>query len=159
MEISAIAIKDIMVREVISVYPETPLTEATKILTMHHFDGLPVVDHENTLVGILTEYDLISKGSAIHLPTFQLILKNLQIFKKDRELFASQAQELLSLTVKDVMNNDPLTLSQDSSFEEAVITFRDHHRVNPIPIIDKNRKVIGVISRFDILRPLQAFPS
>lgn len=158
MELSAVSIKDIMAKEVISVYPEMPLAEATKILAAHHFDGVPVVDHENTLVGILTEYDLISKGSAIHLPTFQLILKNLQIFKKDRQLFEGEARELLSLTVKDVMNNDPLTLSEDATFEETVIAFRDHHRVNPIPVIDKNRKVIGVVSRFDILKPLQALP-
>ena len=147
-------VKDIMTREVISVKPETPLQEAAEILAKHGFDGMPVVDEENKLVGILTEYDLISKGSATHLPTFQKIIKNLGVYSKDKSQFTKDFEEISSLKVKDVMNNDPLTLLEDATYEEAVQAFRDHHRVNPIPVIDQDRKVIGVISRFDVLKPL-----
>ena len=150
-----LALQDIMEKNVISVHSETPLAEAAKLLTDHQFDGVPVVDKENTLCGILTEYDLISKGSAIHLPTFQMILQNLPVFRKDRSQFKNEVAQVASLTVKDVMNDDPLTLSPDATYEEVVTAFRDHHRVNPIPVIDKDRKVIGVVSRFDVLKPLR----
>lgn len=148
-------IKNIMTKNVVSVRPEMLLSEAAKIIADRGFDGVPVVDDEGKLVGILTEYDLISKGSAIHLPTFQFILQNLEVFKKDKEHFQKDVADIANLKVKDVMNTDPLTLPEETSFEEAVGAFCDHHRVNPIPIIDAERKVVGVLSRYDILKPLR----
>ena len=147
-------IQSIMTRKVVSVKPDTPLQEAAELLARHGFDGMPVVDEENKLVGILTEYDLISKGSAVHLPTFQKVIENLGIYHKDKSRFNKDFAELAALKVKDVMNNDPLTLVEDATYEEAVAAFREHHRVNPMPVIDQERKVVGVVSRFDILKPL-----
>ena len=148
-------IQDIMSKEVVSLTTDMLLGDAAKILAEHSFDGAPVIDGDGKLVGILTEYDLISKGSAIHLPTFQFILQNLQIFKKDRSHFEKEIKDLSDLKVKDVMNSDPLTLSDAASYEDAVRAFQEHHRVNPIPVIDENRKVVGVVSRFDVLKPLR----
>lgn len=155
MDDKKLTIKDIMVREVVTVSPDASLTEAAKLIADHHFDGVPVVDDEKKLVGILTEYDLISQSSQVHLPTFQAILKNLQVIQGDRSQFEKEIEEISSLKVKDVMNIDPLTLSEDASYEEAVTAFREHHRVNPIPVLGNNRKVVGVVSRFDILKPLR----
>lgn len=153
-ENSKISVKDIMTKEVVSVTPDMPLVDAAKIIAEHNFDGVPVVDADNKLVGILTEYDLVSKGTSIHLPTFQLILQNLQIFGKDKSRFQKEFEEISALKVKDVMNDEPLTLPGDATFEETVAAFKDHHRVNPIPIVNKNNQVIGVVSRFDVLKPL-----
>lgn len=150
-----ILVKDVMVKEVISVEPEMKLIEAARIIMEHNFDGVPVVDNENKLVGILTEYDLIEKSSSIHLPTFQKILENLKVLKQDNSDFQKEAKKISALKVKDAMNSDPLTLDPETPFEEMVKTFREHHRVNPIPVIDKEKKVIGVVSRFDVLKPLQ----
>lgn len=149
-----IPIKSIMTREVVSVKPETSLLEAAELLAKHGFDGVPVVDSESKLVGIMTEYDLISKDSAIHLPTFQKIIQNMRVYSKDKSHFKKDFKEIAALKVKDVMNNDPLTLQEDATYEDAVAAFRDHHRVNPIPVISNERKVVGVVSRYDILKPL-----
>ena len=150
-----LTVQEVMSTNVISATADMPLADAARIIAEHNFDGMPVVDKENKLVGILTEYDLISKGSAIHLPTFQLILKNLNIFKNDRSRFEKEVREVETLKVKDVMNQDPLTLPENATYEDTVAAFRDHHRVNPIPVVDRDHKVIGVVSRFDILKPLQ----
>ncbi len=151
-----ITVKDIMTRKVVSVAPETSLVEAANILAEHSFDGVPVVDSKNKLVGIITEYDLIEKSSDIHLPTFQKILQNLKVLRSDRSEFEKEVKKVSSLTVEDVMNPEPLTLSDTASFEEVVRAFKEHHRVNPIPIVDKSEKVVGVVSRFDVLKPLRS---
>lgn len=150
-----VSVRDIMTREVISVRLETPLTEAAKILAAYDFDGIPVADDTGTLIGILTEYDLISKGSAVHIPTLQMLIKQLPVLSKDQSAFRDDVKALAALTVRDVMNDDPLTLPESATFEDAVMAFRDHHRVNPIPIVDQNRKVVGIITRFDILKPFR----
>lgn len=145
-------VQDIMIREVISVRSDMPLLEVAQILGEHKFDGVPVVDENNVLMGILTEYDLISKGSAMHLPTLQTIFQNITVFREDRSRFKKETEEIANIKVADVMNTDPLTLSADDSFEQAVAAFREHHRVNPIPVIDKDKKVVGVVSRYDIVK-------
>ena len=150
-ETKEIKAKDIMTREVVSVHPDTSLLDAAKLIAEYNFDGVPVVDNENRLVGIVTEYDLINKTSAVHLPTLQVILKNLPQFKKEEAHFQ---EEILSLKVSDIMNKDPLTFDPDISYDDIIKIFREHHRVNPIPVVSDKLKVVGVISRFDILKPL-----
>src|SRR3989344_8463806 len=142
--------KDIMTKEVVSVRPDTNLLDVAKILAEHNFDGVPVIDGDSKVVGIVTEYNLINKTSAVHLPTLQVILRNLPQFKAEESHFQ---QEILSLKVLDIMNKDPLTVQADTPYNEVINLFKDHHKVNPIPVVDKDHKIIGVISRFDVLRP------
>ena len=145
---SDLKITDIMTKEVISVDPEAPLFEAAKILADHNFNGMPVVDKENKLIGILTQYDFI------HLPTLQKILKDMNVLGQDKSHFKKEFKDIIALKVKDAMNTEPLALRDDASYDEAVKTFREHHRVNPIPVINKEGKVVGVVSRYDIIKPL-----
>lgn len=145
-------ITDIMTKEVVSVDSEMPLFEAAKILSEHNFDGVPVVDKENKLVGILTEYNLISHSSSIHLPTLQKILKDINVFGKDKSHFKKEFQDIITLKVKDAMNREPSILRDDANYEQVIAVFRAHHNVNPIPVIDGTGKVVGVVSRYDVLR-------
>ena len=149
-----VSVKDIMTTQVVIVRPDMLLMEAAKVLAEHNFDGVPVVDKENKLIGILTEYDLISKSTLIHFPTLQKIIQNIGVYGKDKSHFKKDFAEITSLTVKDAMNADPLTLPEDAAYEDVKQAFREHHRVNPIPVVDKDRKVIGVVSRYDVLKPL-----
>jgi CBS domain-containing protein len=151
-----IILSDIMTKDVISAHPADSVVDAAKIIADNHFDGLPVVDDERKLVGIVTEYDLVIKGPAIHLPTFQYLLRNLPIPVKDEKGYRGDVQTVLDLKIQDVMNKDPMVLSEDATYEEVVAKFSEHHRVNPIPVLDKNRKVVGVVSRFDVLKPLRS---
>lgn len=140
---------EIMNKNVISVHPTTPIIEAAKIITEHNFDGIPVVDESNHLVGILTEYDLITKTSPLNISFIRQILSDIKSKSKDGE-----GEDISDLTVGEVMNSEPLTLKADATYEDLLQTFKEHHRVNPIPIVDDENKVVGVISRFDVLRPL-----
>jgi CBS domain-containing protein len=149
-EFTKVSIKDIMTKDVISVTPDTSLLDVAKILAEHNFDGVPVVEADDKLVGIVTEYDLINKTSAVHLPTLQVVLRNLPQSRKDEAHFE---EEVLKLKVSDIMNKDPLTLNEDATYSEVIKIFREHHRVNPIPVVNKDNIVVGVVSRFDVLRP------
>ena len=141
-----------MTTKVISVYPETMLTEATKLITEHNFDGLPVISKDGHLVGILTEYDLINKTSSLSASFLERILSD--IYTTKEEDGSDDKKTVAELTVQDIMNPEPLTLTEDATLEEVIQTFRSHHRVNPIPIVNSSRQVVGIISRFDVLRPL-----
>lgn len=133
---SGVLVKDIMTTNVVSTRPEANLMDATRLMSEHNFDGLPVVDGSNKLVGLITEYDMLLKCASVNFPN-----------PKD-------VQMMSGLKVEDVMNKDPLTIKEDATYEEALKMFKDHHRVNPIPVVDENGRVTGVISRYDILKPL-----
>jgi len=148
--------KDIMTRKVLSVSPDTSIFDVAKIISEHNFDGLPVIDKEGRLLGIVTEYDLIVRTSTASSSFLQKILDEVYAKKSKNasEAIEGGAQEISSLTVENIMNKEPLVLKEDATFEELLAVFIAHHRVNPIPIIDAGGKVVGIISRFDILRPL-----
>ena len=150
-----LTVKDIMTKEVVCVAPDTMLADAARLIMEKNFDGVPVVDQDKKVVGILTQYDLISKGSALHLPTMQYILEHMAVFKKDKKQFQENIQEITSLRVRDVMNSDPLTFQAQDTYAEAVRVFCDHHRVNPIPVVDAQKHILGVVSRYDILKSFQ----
>ena len=144
-------VRDIMTKKVVSVYPDTPLLEANTLIQKNQFSGIPVVDRENRLVGMLTGHDLISSEAALHLPTVQKLIGDLPVYRKDRDAVDTQIEALRSLTVKDVMHTDSPTLLDDASVTKAIALFRDNCHVNPVAIVDKDRRLVGVISRYDLL--------
>src|SRR3989344_4825154 len=133
-------VKDIMTPHPVSVGPEDSAVYAARVLFEHHFNGLPVINEKNEVVGILTEYDLISRGGDLHMSTLINVLGNLDTYKKDNSL------------VKDVMNTDPVTVQEDDLIQALAEIFAKHHRVNPVPILNKDKKLVGVVSRFDLVK-------
>ncbi|TSC71558.1 MAG: hypothetical protein G01um101470_553 [Parcubacteria group bacterium Gr01-1014_70] len=144
-------VEEIMTKNVVSVPPDMLLCEAVRIIMENDFDGVPVLEN-GMLVGILTQYDLISKGTALHLPTMQYMLERIPVDKKDKAEFREKLKDVLNLCVRDLMNPEPLVFQAGDTYEHAVKTFRDHHRVNPIPVVDDTHHVIGIVSRYDILK-------
>ena len=149
-----LSIKNIMTKRVISTNPDASVLDAAKLITEHHFDGIPVIDKDGLLLGIVTEYDLIMKTPAINTSLLQNILTDIYS-SNDPEVSPKKEEtvDISSLKVRDIMNKDPVTLNEKATFKEAVKLFQDHHRVNPIPVINDNGHIVGMVSRFDILQP------
>ena len=145
-------IKDIMSVNPVTIGPEDSVVYAARVLFEHNFNGLPVVNDQKEVVGILTEYDLISKGGDLHMSTLINVLGHLDTYKKDSSLVKDELKRLLILKVKDVMNTDPLVIEENEPIKLLAEIFARHHRVNPVPILDKNKKLVGVVSRFDLVK-------
>lgn len=141
-----------MTKKVISISPNISIVEAVNILLKNDFNGLPVIDKDQKLVGIITEYDLIINGSSVYLPTLIKFFKELDLYKKDKKLIKKDFETILKTKVQDAMNRDPLTIFEDASLEEVVKTFGEHHKVNPIPVLSHENKVVGIISRSDMIK-------
>ena len=134
-------VSDIMSKNVITTTKDTPLLEVAKIFESYKFNGIPVLDEEKKLIGIVTQYDVITK------------MASLFTGKKEE----ADPKKLLKLTAADVMNAEAVTLPESATLEEALKSFSEHHRVSSIPVIDTSRRVVGVISRFDVLRSFNDF--
>jgi CBS domain-containing protein len=150
-------VKDIMTTDIITVTPATSIMEVTKIFAEKHLNGLPVVDADKKLVGLITEYNLITAESILNLPALEKISKDSQSPLHELEYLSAQVKKTASLTVGDIMEKAPMTLSYDDTFEIALETLIKHHRVNPLPVVDKDKKLVGVVSRYDLLKLLKLF--
>lgn len=128
------SVQDIMTKDVVTVRPETPLSEISKILHDKGFNGVPVVEKNNVLVGLVTEYDIIDSS-----------------VKQKEGSEETEMKDLKNATAKDVMNPEPLTLFEEAPFEKVLQLFRTHHKVNPVPVTNKDKQVVGIVSRSDIV--------
>lgn len=145
-------VKDFMQTKIVSVKPETPVVSAMRLLYINNLNGLPVIDDEQKVVGVFTEYDLIAQDSSINLSVFLKLVLAFDVYKKEQSMIRADLEKLLALQVKAIMNPEPLMLHPETSLEEAVKTFEEHHKVNPIPVVDSSGHLVGIISRADIVK-------
>ncbi len=144
--------RDLMTKEVTTVGPNDSIITVAQIMFDHNWDGLPVVTKDGTLMGIITQYDLVTKGANIHLPTFLKLMAELPLYKKDKSALKSQLEQIVTLSVKDLMNLEPLTVYEHTTLEDVARLFAEHHRVNPIPVVSQESRLMGIISRYDLIK-------
>lgn len=144
-------VKDLMTKNVLTVGPETKINKVADLLHENHFTGVPVVDENNVLLGVIMERDFISSESKLYLPTYIQMIKEIDFNKSDEKYVSDEAQELMDARAKDIMNTQVVTARVDTTIQEVAELFATK-RVNPIPVIDSGHKLIGVISRSDLIK-------
>jgi len=126
-------IRDVMTKNPITVDSETLVLDAQKIMKENNIRRLPVVD-KGSLVGIVTQHDLLQASPS---PATSLSIHELNYL-------------LAKMKVKEVMKKNPMTLSPDTPFEEALRIGQDR-KIGSFPVMDKG-KLIGIITESDTVR-------
>jgi sulfide:quinone oxidoreductase len=138
-----IKVGDIMQREVMTVRQGSALSDAAKLMTERHVSGLPVVDVEDKLIGVLTEADFLSAldihgGSAIQ-DLFETIIRRRRTRKK------------MGTIVDDIMTRDPVRIGAEDTLQQA-LALMNRNRIKRLVITDNEDRVQGVISRADLIK-------
>ena len=147
-ESNVLKVKDFMVHNVISVNKNTSIRDVLNLLVENHIDGVPVVDNYNNLIGIISDGDIIRYLS----PKEELFLDFVYTILVDEgESGQSVVTEKINKTVANMMHQKHLyTVKEDDTFEKA-IRILSHHHFKQLPVLDLNNKVIGLITRGDII--------
>lgn len=145
--------KDIMTKEVITIHPETEVGQAAKLLLEHHVNGLPVVDKEGRLVGIICQSDLIAQQKRIPLPSFFIMLDSYIPLTSPKNI-EKELQKMAAITVADAMTSNPVTVDPGTDLED-IATLMVKNNIHTLPVLDKG-KLVGVIGKEDILRTLMS---
>lgn len=144
-------IREIMTRDVITVAPQTPIREAASLMVDHAVSGLPVVDEQGKLVGVLSEGDLILRQRARQpVPWWRA-------FFQDGERLAREYQKAAGTTVAEVMTKAVISVSPDLPIEAAALIL-DQRRIRRVPVVADGR-VVGIVSRGDLVKVLAKTPS
>lgn len=141
--------KDIMTREVITARKEDTVEDVIKLLLDHNVSGLPVVDEENRVVGIITEGDLIYRSKNLHLPAYFTLLDS-YIFLENPKNLETQIRKMAGYKVEEVMTAEVIVVNEEETIE-TVATLMTEKKVNRIPVVKKD-ELVGVISRRDIIK-------
>lgn len=143
--------KDIMAREIITISPEARTLDAARILLEKRINGLPVVNADGRLVGILCQSDLVAQQKRLSLPSFFNLLDGL-IPLASAKTWEQEIQRIGANTVAQAMTADPVTVSPDTSLDEIASLMVDR-KLHTLPVV-KDGKLVGIVGKEDILRTL-----
>lgn len=144
-------VKDLMTTKVITVSPETPVSEVAEILHKHHITGVPVVNAENRAIGTISERDFITATSGLYLPTYIKLLSSMDYVQGGKKDLPHVVEQVVNATAKDIMNQDVPFARPDTTLEQLAGMFAEK-RANPIPVTDSTNLLLGVISRSDLIK-------
>ncbi len=117
-------VRDVMTRRVVTATADTPVAQVARLLALHRVRGLPIVDDDRRVLGVVTGADLPRRTTGA-----------------------------AGVTAGDVMTTRPVTVPADAPLSVAATKMR-HRNVNRLLVVDKEGRLIGVVSRSDVLRPL-----
>lgn len=135
---------EVMSRGAATVKATDPLVEAARIMVEHRISGLPVVDAHGTLVGIVTERDLLRADEGARPRWIEVLL--------DEARSRSIGGHLRERKVSDVMTANAITTHIEAPLEQ-ILQLMEDHKVRRIPIVSEG-SILGIISRADIIRAL-----
>lgn len=141
--------KDIMKRQVIYVKATDTVEEIIKILLQNNVSGVPVINENKEIVGMVTEQDLITREKGLNISSYIHFLGSiLSIDGVDK--YNEDLKKIVSRVAKEIMSSPVYSVSEDSTLSEIASIMVNRH-INRVPVIDKERKLVGIIGRSDLL--------
>ncbi len=144
-------VADIMTKDVVTVKKETNLRELAGIFETRRFGSLPVVDEAGNLTGIVTASDLIEQGRNLHIPTVISIFDWVIPLQGERTL-ERELQKMTAQTVGEICSSDVVTIAPTDPVSTAADVMSDR-KLHALPVVE-GRKLVGIVSRIDIIRNL-----
>jgi CBS domain-containing protein len=150
-----VRVKDLMIRDVITVQPEDPLSEAVTMMFENRVSAVPVVDKRGRCQGILSTTDLI--GLFRQQATGRFEPDELDQFAEDLADASQRGTRLGERKVAAVMTPDVMTVTLEDTIQTAAREML-RNRVHRLVVIDERKRVIGILSTMDLLEAFSAAP-
>jgi CBS domain-containing protein len=142
---------EIMTREVVTVKKETTVRELAELFTMHRIGSLPVVDDNGSLIGIVSESDLVEQDKNFHIPTV-ISLFDWVIYLESEKKFEKELKKMTAQTVGDIYTEDVVTVTPSTPVSD-VADIMSSKKINSLPVVEGG-KIVGVVSRIDLIRTM-----
>ena len=148
-------ISEIMDPDPVTVAPDATVEEVVAVLREHGLPGLPVVDADGQLVGIVTEADMVLPDDQgdLHIPHYVNLFGG-TVFLESLGRFEGRLRKAFAASAADMMTRDPDTVGPDTSVREAARLIHESGH-NRLPVVEDGR-LVGVVTRLDVLGALAA---
>ena len=140
--------EDVMTREVISIDPDSTVLQAARLMLQHHISGLPVIDKEGNLVGVLSEGDFLrrreTKTEKRHSRWLEFLMGPGRIAAEYSHSHGSKVSEVMT---KEVQTVDEATALED------IVDLMEHRRIKRVPVLCGGQ-VVGIITRSNLMHAM-----
>lgn len=143
---------EVMTPTPITVKPETPLKSAIALLAENKISGLPVIDDNGEILGVLSETDLMWQETGVEPPPYIMILDSI-IYLQNPGRYEKEIHKALGQTVAEVMTDKPITIKSTKPVKEAAQLLHQK-QIRRLPVVDDNNRVVGIITQGDIIRAM-----
>ncbi|MHC2465237.1 CBS domain-containing protein [Bradyrhizobium embrapense] len=138
-------VREIMSRNVITIDADASVIDAIKTMLSHHISGLPVVDRDGALIGLLSDGDFVRRvevGTEKRRGRWLAMLAGTSQVALD---FARQHGRKVS----QIMSPNPITIEEDTPLEQ-VVQLMESHGVTRFPVM-RDKKLVGMVTRTDFM--------
>ena len=144
-------VQEIMTTAVITVKPDTTVGELADILAKNKISGVPVVDGEGRVLGMVSEADIIVQDADLHFPYYIQFLE-MVIYLQSVHKFEERVRKQIASKVSEIMTEEVVSVPPDESVREVATLMADRG-VNRLPVVEDGR-LVGIVTRGDIVRAI-----
>lgn len=137
--------KDIMTKEVVAVTEDTTLKEVAGLMARHRISGVPVLDKENKVAGVVSEKDFLKRMGEPEGMTFMAVVSECL------EGSGCLAVSIRGKKASDIMSSPAITVGEDTPVLE-IGKVLGKGLINRVPVVDEKGRLIGIVSRADLVR-------
>jgi CBS-domain-containing membrane protein len=142
--------RDVMTSDVVSIGPDASILEALRLMLDRRISGLPVLDAQQRLVGIVTEGDFLHRAET----GTERRHRGLTAFLMGPGRLADEYVRTHGRKVAEVMTPDPVTITEDAPLD-AIVDLMERRHMKRFPVM-RDGRVVGIVSRANLLHALAA---
>lgn len=144
--------KDVMTTKVITVNEDDDVSKIAKIFMDKKINAVPVAGPDGKLKGIVSETDLVYQDANLHIPTVFTIFDSIFYLASSKH-FKEDIKKITATKVKDIMNKNVISVNEDEPIDN-IATIMTDKKIYSVPVVDKDTKIKGIVSRYDIIRSM-----
>jgi len=145
---AAMKAEDVMTRDVISIDPDATVLQAARLMLQHHISGLPVIDKDGKLIGVLSEGDFLRRRET---KTERRRSRWLEFLMGPGRI-ASEYSHSHGSKVSEVMTADVLTVDEVTPLED-IVELMERRRIKRVPVVCGGQ-VVGIITRSNLMHAM-----
>lgn len=139
-------VKEIMTKDVVSVKLDDNAKDTLGLLLKMQISGLPVIDAQGKLIGMFTEKDVLRNI----LPSYIEKVGRF-VYEENPKSIKKKFEDLANLTISQLMRKEVVSVDEDANLCEVAHLMLTQN-VRRIPVLNKEKKVVGIVAREDIIK-------
>lgn len=142
---------DIMTTDIHTVHQNTEIMALAKMFVERKVNAMPVVDDDGSLVGMVTQTDLVEQDKPLHIPTV-ISLFDWVIYLESPKKFTEEVRKVTARKVDEICSTDVVTCTPETPVSTVASLMVDN-KVHLVPVL-ADGKMVGVVARLDVIRSM-----
>jgi CBS domain-containing protein len=142
-------VREIMRTEFPTVSPDATVAVVASLLADSGLNGVPVIE-DGRMIGIITDSDIIAREADVDAPTVIPFLDAIFVADAGRS-YKEEIRRALAVDARQLMSSPVISIRETATLEH-IATLMVDEKVNPVPVLDADDNLVGMVSRADLVR-------